>query len=46
LLNQRKEHYRSFAFVVRCVPILFRLHLRTVRDNRFPRAVASGVRSK
>jgi predicted nucleotidyltransferase len=40
LLNQRKEHHRSFAFVLRCVPILFRLHLRTVRDNRFPRAVA------
>ncbi|MGA8668684.1 MAG: nucleotidyltransferase domain-containing protein [Terracidiphilus sp.] len=40
LLNQRKEHNRSFAFVLRCVPILFRLHLRTVRDNRFPRAVA------
>jgi hypothetical protein len=40
LLNQRKEHHRSFAFVVSCVPILFRLHMRTMRDNRFPRAVA------
>jgi predicted nucleotidyltransferase len=40
LLNERKEHHRSFAFVLRCVPILFRLHLRTMRDNRFPRAVA------
>ena len=40
LLNQRQKYYRSFAFVVRCVPILFRLHPRTVRDNRFPRAVA------
>ena len=40
LLNQRKEHHRSFTFVLGCVPILFRLHLRTVRDNRFPRAVA------
>jgi hypothetical protein len=40
LLNQRKEHHRSFAFVLRCVPILFRLHLQTVRDNQFPRAVA------
>ncbi len=40
LVNQRKKHHRSFAFVLRCVPILFRLHLRTVRDNRFPRAVA------
>jgi predicted nucleotidyltransferase len=40
LLNQRKEYHRSFAFVLRCVPILFRLHLRTLRDNRFPRVVA------
>jgi hypothetical protein len=40
LLSQRREHHRSFSFVLRCVPILFRLHLRTVRDNRFPRAVA------
>jgi predicted nucleotidyltransferase len=39
-LNQRKEHHRSFAFVLRCVPLLFRLHLRTSRDNRFPRVVA------
>jgi predicted nucleotidyltransferase len=40
LLNQRKEYHRSFAFVLRCVPILFRLHLRTLWDNRFPRVVA------
>jgi Nucleotidyltransferase domain len=40
LLNLRKEYHRSFAFVLRCVPILFRLHLRTMRDNRFPRVVA------
>jgi predicted nucleotidyltransferase len=40
LLKQRQEYHRSFAFVLRCVPILFRLHLQTVRDNRFPRAVA------
>ena len=39
LLNQREEYHRSFAFVLRCVPILFRLHLRTLRDNRFPRLV-------
>ena len=42
LLNQRQQYHRSFAFVLRCVPILFRLHLRTVWDNRFPRAVARG----
>ena len=45
LLNQRKEHHRSFAFVLRCVLILFRLHLRTMRDNRFPRAVARANKS-
>ncbi len=39
LLNQRQEHHRSFAFVLRCVPMIFRLHLRTVLDNRFPRTV-------
>jgi hypothetical protein len=40
LLNQRKDHHRSFTFVLRCVPILFRLHLWTLRNNRFPRVVA------
>ena len=40
LLNQRREYHRSFAFVLRCVPVLFWLHLQTVRDNRFPRTVA------
>jgi hypothetical protein len=40
LLNQRQEYHRSFVFVLRCVPIIFLLHLRTVWDNRFPRAVA------
>ena len=39
LLKQRQEYHRSFAFVLRCVPVLFRLHLRTALDNRFPRAV-------
>jgi hypothetical protein len=41
LLNLRQEYHRSFAFVLYCVPTLFWLHLRTARDNRFPRAVAS-----
>jgi hypothetical protein len=40
LVKLRQEYQRSFAFVMLCVPILFRLHLRTVWDNRFPRAVA------
>jgi hypothetical protein len=42
LLNQRREHHRSFTFVLRCVPILFRLHLLALRDNQFPRAVTRG----
>jgi len=40
LLNQRQKYRRSIAFVLRCVPILFRLHMRTVWDNQFPREVA------
>jgi predicted nucleotidyltransferase len=39
LLNQRKDYHRSFTFVMRCVPTIARLHLRTARDNRFPRPV-------
>ena len=39
LLNLRNEYHRSFTFVLRCVPILFRLHLCTLRDIRFPRLV-------
>ncbi len=39
LLSQRREYHRSFAFVLRCVPMLFRLYFRTAWDNRFPRAV-------
>jgi len=39
LLSQRRAYHRSFAFVLRCAPVLFRLHLRTAWDNRFPRAV-------
>ncbi len=39
LLDQRRNYRRSFTFVLRCVPALFRLHLRTAWDNRFPRAV-------
>jgi len=40
LLNQRREYHPSFGFVLRCVPILFRLHLWTLRHNSFPRVVA------
>ncbi len=38
LLSLRRQYRRSFAFVIRCLPTLARLHLRTARDNRFPRA--------
>jgi hypothetical protein len=36
LLALRREYQRSFGFVVRCLPMLVRLHLRTARDNAFP----------
>jgi predicted nucleotidyltransferase len=37
LLELRRAYRESFAFVVRCLPVLARLHLRTALDNRFPR---------
>src|SRR5439155_1439325 len=39
LLDLRRHYTRSFTFVVRCLPTLMRLHLRTGLDNRFPREV-------
>ncbi len=45
LLNKRKEYRRSFLFVLRCMPILFRLHLRALHDNPFPRLVARASKS-
>jgi predicted nucleotidyltransferase len=38
LLSLRREYQRSFAFVLRCLPAIARLHLRTIRDNPFPAA--------
>jgi hypothetical protein len=38
LLSLRRQYRRSFAFVIRCLPTLAWLHLRTARDNRFARA--------
>jgi len=38
-LEQRRAYRRSFGFVLRCVPALLRLHVRTAWENRFPRAV-------
>jgi predicted nucleotidyltransferase len=37
LLSLRRQYRRSFAFVIRCLPTIARLHLRTAWDNRFPR---------
>jgi predicted nucleotidyltransferase len=38
LLSLRRQYRPSFTFVIRCLPTLARLHLRTARDNRFARA--------
>ncbi len=36
LLELRGQYHKSFGFVLRCVPALLRLHLRTAWDNSFP----------
>lgn len=36
LLDLRRQYRKSFGFVLRCLPALLRLHLRTVLDNSFP----------
>ena len=38
LLSLRGQYRRSFPFVIRCLPTLARLHVRTARDCRFPHA--------
>lgn len=38
LLSLRRHYRRSFAFVIRCLPTLVRLHFRTARDNWSHRA--------
>ena len=43
LLALRMEYRDSFGFVLRCLLMIIRLHLRTARENAFPRqAVFSG----
>lgn len=42
LLALRRQYRRSFAFVIRCLPAILRLHVRTVRDNRFPAVSSAG----
>ncbi len=37
LMTLRSEYRPSFGFVLGCLPTLVRLHLRTARDNTFPR---------
>jgi hypothetical protein len=37
LLSLRTEYRPSFGFVLRCLPAIARLHLRTAYDNQFPR---------
>jgi len=36
LLMLRRRYQRSFGFVIRCLPSIMCLHLRTARDARFP----------
>ena len=42
LLTLRGQYRRSFGFVIRCLPALVRLHLRTARDTRFPLKTVRG----
>jgi hypothetical protein len=36
LLDMRGQYRKSFCFVLRCLPAVLRLHLRTALDNSFP----------
>jgi predicted nucleotidyltransferase len=36
LLDLRGQYRKSFGFVLRCLPALLQLHLRTALDNSFP----------
>ncbi len=36
LLTLRGQYRKSFGFVLRCLPTMMRLHLRTALDNAFP----------
>lgn len=38
LLELRRSYKTSFMFVLRCLPAMMRLHMRTASDNKFPRA--------
>jgi hypothetical protein len=43
LVSLRQQYESSFTFVLRCLPALARLHFRTARDVRFPRAARIGL---
>jgi hypothetical protein len=42
LLDLRREYRHSPGFVIRCLPLLIRLHLRTDWDNQLPYEVLRG----
>lgn len=45
LLALRRQPRRSFAFVLRCLPVVARLHVRTAWDNQFPLTVVRSGRT-
>jgi predicted nucleotidyltransferase len=40
LLDLRREYRRSFGFVLRCLPAMALLHVRTAFENQFPREMS------
>jgi hypothetical protein len=44
LLSLRSEYHSSIRFVLGCIPALMQLHLRTVRDNEFPRNIPGNIK--
>jgi hypothetical protein len=43
LMALRSRFEPSFGFVLRCLPAVARLHLRTARENQFPREARPGA---
>ena len=43
LMALRSNYRPSFGFVVGCLPVIARLHLRTALENRFPREARAGA---
>lgn len=41
LLDMRESYRPSFAFTIGCLPTVLRLHLHTLEDNRFPKAITA-----